>query len=147
MNQSVSIAERLRSERTRLGLSQPEFGDIAGVTKKTQLLYESGERNPDSLYLSAIATGGADVLFILTGRRSQSLPPSATLPRDQQALIHSYEMCSGTAKKTLLQTAALLAAGVAPGAAPAPQGNMTQRGNGNVQVGHAGGKVSVKKNR
>ena len=65
----VSIGERLREERTRLDLTQPAFGAVAGITKKTQGLYESDARAPDATYLGAIAEAGADVLYVLTGRR------------------------------------------------------------------------------
>lgn len=71
MNQSVSFfGDRLREERKRLDMSQPVFGEIAGITKKTQMLYEAGERYPDAAYLAAIAAAGADVQYIITGRRS-----------------------------------------------------------------------------
>lgn len=72
MNQSVSFGERLREERVKLGLNQSAFGTLAGVTKKTQMLYESGERAPDALYLTAIEEAGADVLYILSGKRNQA---------------------------------------------------------------------------
>ena len=65
----VSIGERLREERTRLDMTQPAFGAVAGITKKTQGLYESDARAPDATYLGAIAEAGADVLYVLTGRR------------------------------------------------------------------------------
>jgi len=73
MNQSVSFGERLRDERLRLGLTQTAFGEIAGVTKKTQMLYESGERTPDMRYLAAVSKVGVDYSYVLTGQR---------LPRD-----------------------------------------------------------------
>jgi len=69
MNYSVSVSGRLREERNRTGLNQTDFAAIGGVTKKTQMLYEKGERAPDTNYMSAIAAAGADVLYILTGQR------------------------------------------------------------------------------
>lgn len=66
----VSFGERLRGERERLGLTQTQFGDLAGVTKKTQMLYESGERSPKADYLTAIYGVGANVEYVLTGNRS-----------------------------------------------------------------------------
>ncbi|MDI5921168.1 S24 family peptidase [Halomonas sp. LR5S13] len=66
----VSFGERLRGERERLGLTQTQIGDLAGVTKKTQMLYESGERSPKADYLTAISGVGADVEYVLTGNRS-----------------------------------------------------------------------------
>ncbi len=54
----VSIGDRLREERERLGLSQTQFGDLASVTKKTQMLYEGDQRSPKADYLSSIASAG-----------------------------------------------------------------------------------------
>lgn len=61
--------ERLIEERVRLGLTQAAFADAAGVTSRAQRLYEKGDRHPDTRYMSAIAAAGADILYILTGRR------------------------------------------------------------------------------
>lgn len=66
----VSISERLRAERERLGLSQEEFAALAGAHRKSQGNYEKGDRQPDAAYLAAIAAAGADVLYILTGQHS-----------------------------------------------------------------------------
>ncbi len=66
----VSLGERLREERERLGLSQTLFGDLAQVTKKTQMLYEGGQRSPKADYLTVIAEQGVDVQYVLTGNRS-----------------------------------------------------------------------------
>lgn len=63
----VSLGERLREERERLGLSQTLFGDLAQVTKKTQMLYEGGQRSPKADYLTVIAEQGVDVQYVLTG--------------------------------------------------------------------------------
>ena len=64
------FGDRLREERVKLGLNQVEFGELGGVTKKTQILYEKNERSPDGNYLAAIAEKGADVLYILTGHKN-----------------------------------------------------------------------------
>ncbi|MHC5195083.1 helix-turn-helix domain-containing protein [Pseudomonas frederiksbergensis] len=61
------IGSRLKSERTRLGFSQTDFGAIGGVQKLAQINYEKGERFPGADYLQAIAKEGADVQFIVTG--------------------------------------------------------------------------------
>jgi transcriptional regulator with XRE-family HTH domain len=54
-------------------MSQTAFGAIGRVTKKTQALYENGQRSPDAQYLASIATAGVDVLYILTGQRASDL--------------------------------------------------------------------------
>lgn len=64
----MSIGERLREERTRLGLNQAQLGEVGGVQKQAQLKYEKGERHPDAQYLAAVAAKGVDVLYVLTGK-------------------------------------------------------------------------------
>ena len=86
----MNISVRLREERERLGLNQVEFGSIGGVKKLAQINYEKGERHPDSAYLAAIAAAGADVLYILTGQRSQPVPPAQELPRQEQEWLALY---------------------------------------------------------
>lgn len=75
----VSIGERLLEERVRLAMTQEDFGALAGVTRKTQRLYESGERVPDANYLAAVADAGVDVLYVVAGQRAD-LRSNATLP-------------------------------------------------------------------
>lgn len=64
-----SVGYRLREERGRLELSQTELGEIAGIAKNTQMLYESDKRSPKADYLSAVAEAGVDVQYVITGER------------------------------------------------------------------------------
>lgn len=96
MNQTVSIGDRLREERLRLGMSQAVIGEVGGVTKKTQMLYEGGERYPDAHYMAAIAAAGADVLYILTGAREHVPPP--TLAPDERVVIDGYRLLDARGK-------------------------------------------------
>lgn len=107
MNQMVSFGGRLREERQRLGLSQTAFGEIAGVTKKTQALYESDERSPDGVYLAAIAAAGADVLYILTGQRVAPVAPALT--RREAVLLDNYRHSSPEGQEAVERTASALA--------------------------------------
>ena len=68
----MSIGERLKSERLRLGLSQAKVGSIGGVEVNAQGRYENGVRFPRADYLAAVCDLGIDVLFVITGRRSQN---------------------------------------------------------------------------
>jgi transcriptional regulator with XRE-family HTH domain len=70
MNQMVSFFDRLKEERAKVGLSQTAFGEVGGVTKKTQMLYESGERAPDLKYLQRLADIGVDIQYVVTGKRA-----------------------------------------------------------------------------
>jgi phage repressor protein C with HTH and peptisase S24 domain len=65
------LGTRLKKERERLGLNQEALGKRAGVKRLAQVNYESGKRNPDADYLARVADAGADVLYIVTGKRVQ----------------------------------------------------------------------------
>lgn len=65
-----AIGARLREERERLGVSQALFSGNAGVSRMSQVNYESGKRTPDAEYLRTVAEAGVDVLYVVTGKRS-----------------------------------------------------------------------------
>ncbi|MDR5868113.1 XRE family transcriptional regulator [Halomonas koreensis] len=65
----MTIHERLKEERLRLGLSQDEFAALAGVSKRAQANYEK-DRSPQADYLAALDSEGVDTHYVLTGRRS-----------------------------------------------------------------------------
>lgn len=66
----MTLGDRLREEREKLGMSQSNFGELAGVTKASQINYEKGVRNPDTSYLLALKEAGVDVCYLLTGMRA-----------------------------------------------------------------------------
>lgn len=68
----MNIGKRLKSERLRLGMSQAVLGEIGGVAGNAQGQYEHGNRSPRADYLELIALAGADVLYIVTGKRSEN---------------------------------------------------------------------------
>lgn len=94
----VSLGERLREERGRLGLNQSDFAALAGVTKKTQMLYESDERSPKADYLAALGKANVDVLYVLTGQRSMS---ESSLNPEEAALIDNYRHSSPERRASL----------------------------------------------
>lgn len=88
-----SIGQRLLRERERLGLTQPDLADVCGVTMRSQRNYEKGERQPDAAYLAAIATAGADVLYILTGQRAggaSAPPPPRAVSEGDRILLDNF---------------------------------------------------------
>ena len=155
MEINVYMGVRLKEIREALALSQTEFAQIAGnagvpgATRQSQAKYEKGLATPSAAYLAAIAAAGADVLYILTGQRTEG---TASDPAEQ-VLLDSYRRCGAQARQHLIQTAALLAAGVAPeprakSAATGGGMHMSNLGDGNVQIGGAvTGGVRVKKGK
>ncbi|HEY0954010.1 MAG TPA: helix-turn-helix domain-containing protein [Roseateles sp.] len=94
---------------------------------------------------------GIDVNYVLTGSARTSpqggdqAPQQPALAADEQVLIEAYRRCNPVARQQIIQTAALLSAGL--GASSIPGAGMVNHGTNAVQVGQAGGKVTVKKGR
>ena len=63
----MTIGNRIREERNRLGLSQEAMAELAGASKRSQIDWEKGVSTPNAAYLEAVAKAGADVLYIVTG--------------------------------------------------------------------------------
>lgn len=68
----MSIGERLKDERERLGLTQAAFAAVGETTRKSQLDYEKNLTQPKAGYMAAIAKVGADIQYIITGLHSPS---------------------------------------------------------------------------
>lgn len=82
------------------------------MTKKTQMLYESGERSPDAAYLSALAAAGVDILYVLTGQRGADVPDTLT-PRER-ALLGTYRCLPPSAQDAAQTLFGALAEPAAP---------------------------------
>jgi transcriptional regulator with XRE-family HTH domain len=91
------IHERLREERGRLRLHQKDVASLVGMTPRAQLMYEAGERHPDSRYLETLARHGFDVLYILTGRRE----PPPDLTAEETALVHKLRAAPAHIRATV----------------------------------------------
>lgn len=141
----MPLGERLREERERLGLSQPNFAAIAGTTKQTLFSWESGKTAPDGFLLAAYASAGVDVLYVVTGQRSLAAAEVELLPSDERVLVDAYRRCSADAKRNLIQTAALLSAGLGsePDKSKQPSGQRAV-GDNNIQIGNVGAKARIK---
>lgn len=114
----MTIAERLKEERERLGLSQPRLGGLTGVVKQTVIQWEKGASAPDAVQISAFADAGADVLYILTGVRAaapvlaaeqvQAGYAAKVLSKKEQVLLEKYRAATPKiqdATQTLLDAA------------------------------------------
>lgn len=138
------FSERLKAERKRLGLSQQQAADLVAMTREHWGRCERGLAVLGGEGLAALASAGADVLFVLTGQRQEALP---AVDPSEQLLLENYRRCKLDAKQTLLQSSVLFAAGMAPVPArstkvkPPEVAPVSQRatGNGNVQIGSIGG--------
>lgn len=58
---------RIKNERERLGLTQPEFAEIAGAKKRTVIDWQNGMSSPTTVQLAALAAAGVDIAYVITG--------------------------------------------------------------------------------
>ncbi len=125
----VNIGDRLKEERERLRMTQESFSVAGGAGKRAYIRYEQGERLPDAGFLAAISASGADVLYIVTGQRTDGL-----LSAEEQTLLAYYRNAPAAVRRAAMGA---LVGGALPGGM-----TMTQSGGG-VQVGHSSGPVTV----
>lgn len=60
---------RFREERKRLGYTLDTFGAALSVSKSTIAYYETGKTEPNRESLEKAESVGADIFYIVTGRR------------------------------------------------------------------------------
>ena len=111
-------ASRLKSERKRLQLNQAEAADLCGVIRGTWGKYERGILVPGGNALVCFAANGADIQYILTGKRSQGY----ALTPDEENLINHFRNAPPN-----LKVAAV--AGLIAGSAPTTSINVSGDGN------------------
>lgn len=132
----MHMGDRIKQERERLGFNQTDFAVLVDASRKTLFNWESGTAAPNAVVLAAWAAHGLDVLYVLTGKRSDQFPATDAA---EQVLLDSYRRCGNEGKQHLIQTAALLAAGVGAGGTPA-----SSRKPASIKVsskhGHAAGR-------
>ena len=108
----MTIGERLKEERSRLGLSQTDLGAAGGVGKTTQINYEKGSGSPDAKFLAAVADLGVDVLYVVTGERKPR--PSDSITADEAGLLGYYRSMSESDRQTMVRMAFALAKAAGP---------------------------------
>jgi len=96
----MTFGRRLREERKRLGMKQAAFADLVGTDVPKQSLYENDRRELRADYLARLAEADVDVIYILTGRRTEGQwlgeGPSAllgaylALPPEMQQAIEDF---------------------------------------------------------
>lgn len=116
----------MKFERERLGLTQPGVAALTQVGKTTVINWEKGASSPTALQLEALSQAGFDVLYIITGLRSQAVTAQASLPPRLQALVSNYEAADESGKR-IIEGAADLAAQAQLGARKPGTGKTPRR--------------------
>ncbi|UJA03480.1 XRE family transcriptional regulator [Acinetobacter johnsonii] len=91
--------ERLRQERSRLGLSQKDFAALFGKQNMAVMRYEKGERVMWQDDLEALHASGVDVWYLITGERSRP----DLLSDDAKELLKLWDAVEPSQKETLLK--------------------------------------------
>lgn len=96
-----AIGARLEEERFRIGYpTLVEMAARMGVTTKTQSRYERGGTMPDAGYLAVMDSEGADILYIVTGRRGGS--PAPLLAEDETLALSLFRRLDGKGRELAL---------------------------------------------
>lgn len=75
----MSVGNRLKEERKRLGLTQEAMAAACGVAKRTQILFEQDAHLPGGAYFVEADKLGLDVTYLLVGRRERITEADAEL--------------------------------------------------------------------
>lgn len=129
------LQDRFKTERERLGLTQPQVAALTSVGKTTVINWEKGASSPTAAQLEVLSQFGMDVLFVVTGMHAGGVEPAPALTADEQTLLDYYRQASVPVRRAAL--GALIGAVM-----PAGQ-NMQNAGSGNVQIGHVGGSYNA----
>lgn len=96
----VELGRRLREERVKSTLNQPDFAARVGVSKTSQQQYEAGKTPPTVEYLYRLADHGIDPGYILTGQRD-----GGSLGLLETHLIEAFRAMGNQQRQALLQVA------------------------------------------
>jgi transcriptional regulator with XRE-family HTH domain len=99
----VGVSARLKEERKRLGLSQEAAAKALGISVDSLYGYEKNKTNPPVSVLLPFSDLGADVQYIVTGKRA-----SALLPEAVQQLIAAFLSATTDGQSAILATATAL---------------------------------------
>lgn len=98
------LGVRLREERLRLSLSQDEFGEGGGVSRRTVVAWEKGDQAPNGLFLAYAAERGVDVNYVLTGQHAWQMKSEAIgafLSNEETALLQHYRHADAEGQRVI----------------------------------------------
>lgn len=124
----MSVGNRLKEERKRLGLTQEAMAAACGVAKRTQILFEQDAHLPGGAYIVEADNLGLDVAYLLVGRRERVSEADAEL-------LDTWR--KATPKARVAALAALTGTGESAAAAPRtnfPNATIGQQISGDVDL-------------
>lgn len=102
---NLQFFERLRLFRESASLTQDEMAKAIDMSKRSYCAYEAGDTAPSAKLLGALATMGADIGYLLTGRRTTPLPEEVALTRGERVVLDHYRHTNAEGQKIIEQTA------------------------------------------
>lgn len=107
MNINLTMGMRLQDERKRLGYSQEDFSLLMGVSRRTQVSYETRDKNAGLIYLSKAQAKGLDIYYIISGNAITA--EEQQLSESEADLLKAYRNLDQQEKDSLMTIAHLLA--------------------------------------
>ena len=95
----MSFGARLAEERKRLGLKQAEFAALVGTDVPKQSLYENDKRELRAEYLAKLSEARVDVVYVLTGARSDG----GWLEEEASDLLNAFISLPPDVRQSLLR--------------------------------------------
>ena len=124
----LQISDFLKSERERLGLTQEEIASKCGVSKRTYIYYEQGERVPNTDFLAALTQIGGDVMYVLSGIRGV-----AQLSSLENMVLNAFNALNDEEKLQALGFLTGLKGQKSSGVSQVAHGNVTNMVAGNMK--------------
>ncbi len=93
------FGSRLKEERKRLNLTQPQLAKVLSSSKRTIVDWEKEVSSPKAQQLMVMAEHGIDTNYLITGKRTQPID----LPSDEAFLLDSFRALNNEQKKMALQ--------------------------------------------
>lgn len=110
-NEQAEVAQRLRSARETLGLTQEDVASALGIPRTSVIAMEAGKRNVTALELRRMARLYRREVSWLLGEGPESLDETSA---EDSALFRATAQLSIDDKEQVLRFAQFLAAGDAP---------------------------------
>ncbi|WLG92445.1 helix-turn-helix domain-containing protein [Pseudomonas cucumis] len=107
MNINLTMGMRLQEERKRLGYSQEGFSLLMGASRRTQVSYETRDKNAGLLYLSKAQAKGLDIYYIISGNAITA--EQQLLSETEANLLKIYRNLDRQEKESLMIIAQSLA--------------------------------------
>jgi transcriptional regulator with XRE-family HTH domain len=102
---SLSLGQRLRAERKRIGATQAALADMGGIKRNALFKYEKGENSPTVEFLYRLSENGLDAAYVFTGVHVESsLRPNEQIllgcfrklpPHHQQIAMDTFAVLTG----------------------------------------------------